>query len=54
MVETDDEKFAKQTARQCGERKLDTPVTRVELDQEVMDSPDIDSDIINGVRRSAL
>ena len=49
MVETDDEKFAKQTARQWGENKLDTPFTKVELHQGVMDSPDIDSDIFNGV-----
>ena len=42
MVETDDEKFAKQTARQWGESKLDTLFTRVELHQGVMDSPDLD------------
>jgi len=48
--ETDDKKFAKQTARQWGESKLDTPFTRVELHQGVMDSPDLDSDIFNGVR----
>jgi hypothetical protein len=50
MVETDDEKFAKQTARQWGENKLDTPFIRVELHQGVMDSPDLDSNIFNGVR----
>lgn len=50
MVETDDEKFAKQTARLWGESKLDTPFTRVELHQGVMDSPDLVSDIFNGVR----
>jgi cobyric acid synthase len=50
MVETDDEKFAKQTARQWGERKLDTPFTGVELHQGVMHSPDFDSDVFNGVR----
>ena len=50
MVETNDEKFAKQTARQWGESKLDTPFERVELHQGVLDSPDLDSDIFNGVR----
>ncbi len=50
MVETDDEKFAKQTARQWGESKLDTPFTRVALQQGVMDSPDLYSEIFNGVR----
>jgi len=50
MVETDDEKFAKKTARQWGESKLDKPFTRVELHQGVMDSPDLDLDIFNGVR----
>ena len=50
MVETDDERFAKQTARQWAEGKLDTPFIRVELHQGVMDSPDLDSDIFNGVR----
>ena len=50
MVETDDEKFAKQTARQWCENKLDTPFIRVELHQGVMDSPDLDSNIFNGVR----
>jgi hypothetical protein len=50
MVEKDDEKFAKQTARQWGKSKLDTPFIRVELHQGVMDSPDFDSDIFNGVR----
>jgi hypothetical protein len=50
MVETDDEKFAKRTARQWGESKLDKPFIRVELHQGVMDSPDQDSDIFNGVR----
>ena len=50
MVETDNEKFALQTAQQWGEKKLDTPFTRVELHQGILDSPDIDSDIFNGVR----
>ena len=50
MVETDDEKFAKQTARQWGESKLDTPFERVELLQGVLDSPDLNSDIFKGVR----
>ena len=50
MVETDDEKFAKQTAHQWGESKLDKPFARVELHQGVLDSPDLDSDIFNGVR----
>lgn len=50
MVETGDEKFAKQTARQWGESKLDKQFTRVELHQGVLDSPDLDSDIFNGVR----
>ena len=50
MVETDDEKFAKQTAHQWGESDLDMPFERVELHQGVLDSPDIDSDIFNGVR----
>jgi hypothetical protein len=50
MVETDDEKFAKQTAHQWGESKLDKPFATVELHQGVLDSPDIDSDIFNGVR----
>ena len=45
MVETDDEKFAKQTAHQGGESKLNTPFARVELHQGVLDSPDLDSDI---------
>jgi len=38
MVETDDEKFAKQTAHQWGESKLDTPFTRVELHQGILDN----------------
>ncbi|MFC1858746.1 hypothetical protein ACFL9U_12090 [Thermodesulfobacteriota bacterium] len=50
MVETDDEKFARQTARQWGESKLDTSFERVELHQGVLDSPDLNSDIFNGVR----
>jgi len=50
MVETDDEKFAKQTARQWGESKLETPFTRVELHQGIMHSPDFDSDVFNGMR----
>ena len=50
MVETEDEEFAKQTARQWGERKLDKSFTRVELHQGILDSPDLDSDIFNGVR----
>ena len=50
MVETDDEKFAKQTARQWGESKLEKPFARVELHQGVMDSPDLDSDIFHEVR----
>jgi len=50
MVETDDEKFAKQVAHQWGEINLDSPFAIVELHQGVMDSPDIDSDIFNGVR----
>ena len=50
MVETDDEKFAKQTAHKWGDSKLDTPFTKVELHQGVLDSPDQDSDFFNGVR----
>ena len=50
MVGTDNEKFAKRTARQWGEGKLDTPFTRVELHQGVMDSPDLNSDIFNGAQ----
>ena len=50
MVETDDEKFARQTALRWGESKLDSPFARVELHQGVLDSPDIDSEIFNGVR----
>lgn len=50
MVETDDEKFAIQTALQWGKSKLDSLFTRVELHQGVLDSPDLDSDIFNGVR----
>ena len=50
MVETDDKKFAKQTAHQWGESKLGKPFARVELHQGVLDSPDLDSDIFNGVR----
>ena len=50
MVETDNEKFAKQTARLWGESKLDSPFARVELHQGVLDSPDLDSAIFNGVR----
>ena len=50
MVETDNEKFAIQTARQWGESNLDAPFTRVELHLGAMDSPDLDSDIFNGVR----
>ncbi len=37
MVETDDEKFAKQTARRWGEIKLDSPFARVELHQGVLE-----------------
>jgi hypothetical protein len=50
MVETDDEKFAIQTAHQWGKKKMNTPFIRVELHQGTLDSPDIDSDIFNGVR----
>jgi len=50
MVNTDDEQFAKQTAWQWGEVHLDSPFARVELHQGVMDSPDVDSDIFDGVR----
>lgn len=50
MMETDDEKFAKQTAHQWGESNLDMPFERVELHQGVLDSPNLDSDIFKGVR----
>ena len=50
MVETDDEKYAKQIAQQWGEKKLKTPFTRVELNKGIMDSPDFESVIFNGVR----
>lgn len=50
MVETDDEEFALQTAQKWGENKLNTPFKKVELHQGTLDSPDIDSDIFNGVR----
>jgi len=41
----------RQTAyHQWGESKLDKPFARVELHQGVLDSPDLDSDIFNGVR----
>jgi len=50
MVETEDEEFAKQTAHQWGESKLGKLFARVELHQGVLDSPDLDSDIFNGVR----
>ena len=50
MVETDDEKFAIQTALQWGKSKLDSSFAKVELHQGVLDSPDLDSDIFNGVR----
>lgn len=50
IVETENEEFAKQIARQWGENKLDTSFTRVELHQGILDSPDLDSDIFNGVR----
>ncbi|MGA1871651.1 MAG: hypothetical protein ACMUJM_24245 [bacterium] len=50
MVETENEEFAKQIARQWGENKLDTSFTRVELHQGILDSPDLDSHIFNGVR----
>ena len=50
MVETDDEQFAKQTARRWGESKLDSPFARVELHQGILDSPDLESDNFGGVR----
>lgn len=50
MVETGGEEFAKHTARQWGDSKLDKPFIRVELHQGIFDSPDLDSDIFNGVR----
>jgi len=50
MVETDDEKLAKQTASQWGESKLNTPFTKVALHQGILDSPDPDPDIFNGMR----
>ena len=50
MVETDDEEIAKRTAHQWGESKLDKLFDRVELHQGVLDAPDIDPDIFNGVR----
>jgi len=50
MVETDVKKFAKQTAHQWGESKLDSPFARVKLHQWVLDPPDLDLDIFNGVR----
>jgi len=50
MVETGDEAFAKQIARQWGESQLKKPFARVELHQGILDSPDLESDIFNGVR----
>ncbi len=50
MVETDDKKFAAQIAHQWGESNLDLPFERVELHQGVLDSPELDSNIFNGVR----
>ena len=50
MAETDDEKFARQTALLWGESKLDLLFARVELHQGVLDSPDLDSELFNGVR----
>ena len=50
MVETHDEKFARQTAHRWGESTLDKPFARVELHQGILDSPDLDSDIFDGVR----
>ena len=47
MVKTDDERFAKQTAHQWVESKLDTPFTRAELHQGIMDSQDIDSEMFD-------
>ena len=50
MVETGDEDFAKKTALQWGESKLDIPFARVELHQGVLDSPELDPDIFTGIR----
>ena len=50
MVETDDEIFAKQTARQWGESKLDIPFKKVEIHQGVMNSPSTDSELFKGVK----
>ena len=50
MVETEDEKVAKQVACQWGISKLGRPFARVELNQGIMDAPDLDPDIFNGAR----
>ncbi|MCI5138585.1 MAG: hypothetical protein D3922_09275 [Candidatus Electrothrix sp. AR1] len=50
MVETEDENFAKQTALQWAKSNLDIPFASVELNQGILDSPDFDSNIFNGVR----
>lgn len=50
MVETDDENYAKQIAQQWGEKNLNTSFARVELHKGIMESPDFESEIFNGVR----
>lgn len=50
IVETEDEKAAKEIAGQWGISKLGKPFARVEMNQGIMDSPDLDPEIFNGVR----
>ncbi len=50
MVETDDEKNAKQIANQWGVNNLNNSFAKVELHQGIMDSPDLEADIFDGVR----
>jgi hypothetical protein len=50
MVETDDEVFAKQIAREWSEKRLRKPSVRVEVHQGTIDSPDEDAETFDGVR----
>ncbi len=50
MVETEDENFAKQTALQWSKSNLEIPFASVELHQGILDTPDLDADIFNGLR----
>jgi len=50
MVETDDKKFAIEIATQWAKANLATPFGKVELHQGILDSPDSESEIFNGVQ----